>query len=56
MKQANFSIPTASLLVEAVKIINDMHIKEQNRDTKGDIANKSASILCLFFIIVFNNN
>jgi type I restriction enzyme M protein len=37
MKQANFSIPTASLLVESVKIINDMHIKEQNRDTKGDI-------------------
>ncbi|MFH1405997.1 MAG: N-6 DNA methylase, partial [Nanoarchaeota archaeon] len=37
MKQANFSIPTASLLVEAVKIINDMHIKEQNRDTRGDI-------------------
>ena len=37
MKNASFSIPTASLLVEAVKIINDMHIKEQNRDTKGDL-------------------
>jgi len=37
MKNATFSIPTASLLSEAVKIINDMHIKEQNRDTKGDI-------------------
>ncbi|MBU4245651.1 MAG: class I SAM-dependent DNA methyltransferase [Nanoarchaeota archaeon] len=37
MKDASFSIPTASLLVEAVKIINDMHIKEQNRDTKGDM-------------------
>lgn len=37
MKNATFSIPTASLLAEAVKIINDMHIKEQNRDTKGDI-------------------
>ncbi len=37
MKNATFAIPTASLLAEAVKIINDMHIKEQNRDTKGDI-------------------
>lgn len=37
MKNAFFSIPTASLLTEAVKIINDMHIKEQNRDTQGDI-------------------
>ena len=37
MKDASFTIPTASLLVEAVKIINDMHIKEQNRDTKGDL-------------------
>src|SRR3989339_124550 len=37
MKNASFSIPTASLLAEAVKIINDMHIKEQNRDTKGDL-------------------
>ena len=37
MKNASFAIPTASLLAEAVKIINDMHIKEQNRDTKGDI-------------------
>lgn len=37
MKDASFTIPTASLLAEAVKIINDMHIKEQNRDTQGDI-------------------
>ncbi len=37
MKDSSFTIPTASLLTEAVKIINDMHIKEQNRDTKGDL-------------------
>ena len=37
MKSASFSIPTASLLAEAVRIISDMHIKEQNRDTQGDI-------------------
>ncbi|MDO8661508.1 MAG: N-6 DNA methylase, partial [Candidatus Woesearchaeota archaeon] len=37
MKDAVFIIPTPSLLVEAVKIINNMHIKEQNRDTKGDL-------------------
>lgn len=37
MKDAIFAIPTASLLIEAVKIINQMHIKEQNRDTKRDI-------------------
>lgn len=37
MKDAIFIIPTPSLLVEAVKIINSMHIKEQNRDTKGDL-------------------
>src|SRR3989338_353880 len=37
MKDAVFSIPTPSLLIEAVKIINEMHIKEQNRDTQGDI-------------------
>ncbi len=37
MRNANFEIPTASLLIEAVKIINDMHIKEQNADTQGDI-------------------
>lgn len=37
MKDASFAIPTASLLAEAVKIINDMHIKEQNRDTQGDL-------------------
>ena len=37
MKDAVFDIPTPSLLIEAVKIINSMHIKEQNRDVKGDI-------------------
>jgi type I restriction enzyme M protein len=37
MKNASPNIPTPSLLSEAVKIINDMHIKEQNRDTKGDL-------------------
>ncbi len=37
MKGANYGIPTASLLIEAVNIINDMHIKEQNQDTQGDI-------------------
>lgn len=37
MKGSNFGIPTASLLIEAVNIINDMHIKEQNQDTQGDI-------------------
>lgn len=37
MKEATFSLPTASLLIEAVNIINDLHIKEQNQDTQGDI-------------------
>lgn len=37
MEDAVFTIPTPSLLIEAVKIINGMHIKEQNRDTKGDL-------------------
>jgi len=37
MVGANFGIPTSSLLIEAVNIINDMHIKEQNQDTQGDI-------------------
>src|SRR3989344_4471705 len=37
MEDASFSLPTASLLIEAVNIINDMHIKEQNQDTQGDI-------------------
>jgi len=37
MKDAVFTIPNPSLLVEAVKIINSMHIKDQNRDTKGDL-------------------
>jgi len=37
MKDAVFAIPTPSLLIEAVKIINDLHIKEQNRDAKGDL-------------------
>lgn len=37
MKDAIFAIPTGSLLAEATSIIDDMHIKEQNLDTKGDI-------------------
>ena len=37
MKDAAFSLPTASLLIEAVSIINDLHIKEQNQDAQGDI-------------------
>lgn len=37
MGNANFEIPTASLLIEAVNIINDMHIKEQNQDAQGDM-------------------
>ncbi len=37
MNSANFEIPTASLLIEGVKIINDMHIKEQNQDAQGDM-------------------
>ncbi|MEK6823989.1 MAG: class I SAM-dependent DNA methyltransferase [Nanoarchaeota archaeon] len=37
MKDSSFSLPTASLLIEAVNIINDLHIKEQNQDTQGDI-------------------
>ena len=37
MRDASFSLPTASLLIEAVNIINDLHIKEQNQDTQGDI-------------------
>jgi type I restriction enzyme M protein len=37
MKDATFSLPTASLLIEAVVIINDLHIKEQNQDAQGDI-------------------
>ena len=37
MKGANFVIPTSSLLIEAVNIINSVHIKEQNQDTQGDL-------------------
>ncbi|MDH5686347.1 MAG: type I restriction-modification system subunit M [Candidatus Bathyarchaeota archaeon] len=37
MRDAVFTIPTPSLLIEAVRIINDMQIKEQNRDAKGDL-------------------
>ncbi len=37
MKDASFSLPTASLLIEAVNIINELHIKEQNQDTQGDL-------------------
>jgi len=37
MQDAVFVIPTPSVLIEAVKIINEMKIKERNRDTQGDI-------------------
>ncbi|ABO35467.1 N-6 DNA methylase [Methanococcus maripaludis C5] len=37
MNNAVFAIPNASLLVEAVKIVENLHIKEQNRDAKGDL-------------------
>jgi len=37
MQDAVFAIPTGSMLSAAVRIINDMHIKEQNQDIKGDI-------------------
>ncbi|MCB9370412.1 N-6 DNA methylase [Candidatus Woesearchaeota archaeon] len=37
MKDAVFMIPTPGLLIEAIRLIDQMHIKEQNRDTKGDI-------------------
>lgn len=37
MQDAVFIIPTPSMLTEAVKIINELKIKEQNRDTQGDI-------------------
>jgi type I restriction enzyme M protein len=37
MEDAMFSIPKASLLQEAVKIIDDMHISEQNIDVQGDL-------------------
>ena len=37
MEDAMFSIPKSSLLQEAVKIIDDMHISEQNIDVQGDL-------------------
>ncbi|MCK6543006.1 type I restriction-modification system subunit M [bacterium] len=37
MEDAVFVIPKASLLQEAVKIIDDMHISEQNVDVQGDL-------------------
>ncbi|AFV24507.1 N-6 DNA methylase [Methanolobus psychrophilus R15] len=37
MEDASFVIPTGALLSEAVKIIEDLHILEQNRDAQGDI-------------------
>ncbi|MBA3648648.1 MAG: N-6 DNA methylase [Chitinophagales bacterium] len=37
MQDAVFVIPRASLLQEAVKIIDDMHISEQNIDVQGDL-------------------
>lgn len=37
LKDANFLIPKASMLVTAVTILEDLHITEQNEDTSGDI-------------------
>lgn len=37
MQDAVFIIPKASLLQESVKIIDDMHISEQNADVQGDL-------------------
>ncbi|RNI14526.1 SAM-dependent DNA methyltransferase [Methanohalophilus sp. RSK] len=37
MDDAVFVITSGSLLSESVKIINDLHITEQNRDAQGDI-------------------
>ncbi len=37
MQDAVFVIPTPSMLIEAVKIMNELKIKEQNRDTQGDL-------------------
>jgi len=37
MQDAVFIIPKASLLQEAVKIIDEMHISEQNVDVQGDL-------------------
>lgn len=37
MKDAVFAIPTGTLLTESTKIIDDMHIKDRNMDTKGDL-------------------
>ncbi|MBL7129282.1 MAG: N-6 DNA methylase [Ignavibacteria bacterium] len=37
MQDAVFIIPKSSLLQEAVKIIDDMHISEQNADVQGDL-------------------
>ena len=37
LKDANFLIPKASMLVTAVTILEDLHITQQNDDTSGDI-------------------
>ena len=37
MQDAVFIIPKASIIQEAVKIIDDMHISEQNSDVQGDL-------------------
>ncbi len=37
MKDAVFMIPKPSLLQEAVKLIDDLNITQQNQDTQGDI-------------------
>ena len=37
MKNAIFKVPTSSVLVEATRIIDNLNIKEQNKDVQGDI-------------------
>ena len=37
MENAIFQIPTSSVLAEATKIIDNMNIKEQNKDVQGDL-------------------
>ncbi len=37
MNDAQFTLPTSSLLIEAVKIINELRINDQNKDVQGEI-------------------
>lgn len=37
MQDASFIIPKASMLQESVRLIEDMHISEQNEDVQGDL-------------------